>query len=298
MNQITSNIVNSTRDKNEKLKLINDYVFKKIFSKAENNIALKELLEAILNIKIEKVEVQNPEMPKNFLDEKLGILDIKAYVDNMIVDIEMQVKNVFNMVERNISYMAKLETEQLRVGEEYKATKKVISINILGENLLKRNTYHSIAHLKFEKIREEEYVDLGYKEEQELLTDKEEVHYIELKKFQKKNPGIGSKLEQWLWLIIGEGEKIKMASEKNKTIKNVVKEIDEMSMNEQERWEAYQREVELWSYNVGLEHAKEEGEKLEKQKIAKKMKEKGLDINTIIEVTGLAKEEIENMSCN
>ena len=153
------------------------------------------------------------------------------------------------------------------------------------------------AHLKFEKIREEEYVDLGYKEEQELLTDKEEVHYIELKKFQKKNPGIGSKLEQWLWLIIGEGEKIKMASKENKTIKNVVNELDEMSMNEQERWEAYQREVELWSYNVSLEHAKEEGQEEGGQEkareIAKKMKEEGIDIETIIRLTGLTKEEIE-----
>ena len=146
-----------TKDKTKKIKLTNDWVFKKIFSKPENNQALKELLEAILNIKIDKVEVKNPEMSKNYMDEKLGILDIKAYInENIVTDIEMQVSNVSNMVDRDISYMAKLQTELVHIKEDYTVIKKVISINILGENLIKRNEYHSVAHMKFEKTKEHE----------------------------------------------------------------------------------------------------------------------------------------------
>ena len=78
----------------QKYKLSNDFIFKKVFAQDENNSELIDLLEAILDIKIEKVEVKNPELPKNAMDEKASTLDIKAYVnDDTIIDIEMQVNN-------------------------------------------------------------------------------------------------------------------------------------------------------------------------------------------------------------
>lgn len=298
------NTKHNPEEKKKRLELTNDYVFKKIFAKPENNIELKELLEAILNIKINKVEVKNPEISKNYQDEKLGILDIRAHInDDTIVDIEMQVANVYTIINRNISYSSRIITEQLQVGDSYKFLKKIISINILGENLLKRNSYHSIAHMKFEKTEKEKYVDMGFKEEQEELTDKIEVHYIELKKFLKKNPGISNKLEQWLWLILGEEEKVKMASKENKKIEKVVKDLDEMSADENERLEAYKRKLAVWDYNVSITEATErgklegveEGKEEEKLEIAKKLKQKGMDTKAIMEVTGLTKEKIEKL---
>ena len=68
---------------------------------------------------------------------------------------------------------------------------------------MKRNT---IAHLKFEDIEKEKQIDMGYRKEQEILTDRIEIYYIELKRFLKKNSAMNDKLEQWLWLLIGEGE--------------------------------------------------------------------------------------------
>ena len=87
-------IASFVKNKKERLDLKNDYVFKRIFAKPENNKELKELLEAILNIEIEKVEVKNPEITKNYTDEKLGVLDIRAQInEDTIIDIEMQVAN-------------------------------------------------------------------------------------------------------------------------------------------------------------------------------------------------------------
>ena len=290
------NITNKTEEKNKRLELTNDYVFKKIFSKPENNLELKELLEAILNIKIEKVEVKNPEISKNYEDEKLGILDIRAHINNeIIVDIEMQVANIYTIINRNITYSSRIIAEQLQIGDSYTVFKKFISINILGENLLKRNSYHSIAHLKFERTEPEKHVNLGYEREQEELTDRIEVHYIELKKFLKRNPGISSKLEQWLWLLIGEEEKVKMASKKNKTIEKVVKDLDEMSSDENERLEAYKRKLAVWDYNMNIMEATKRGKEEGKTEIAKKLKEKGLSAKEIEEITGLTKKEIEEM---
>ena len=289
-----------TQNEQKRLELTNDYVFKRIFAKPENNQELKEFVEAILDIKIKKIEVKNPEITKNYTDEKLGVLDIRATIDDdTILDVEMQVSNVYTLVNRNIGYGARLIAEDTRVSETYKGLKKFISINILAENLLKRNTYHSIAHLKFEENNPKKYVDMGYKEEQEILTDKIEIHYIELQKFIKSKPGMNSKLEQWLWLLTGEDEKIKMASEENKTIEKVVEDLDEMSADENERLEAFKRKLAIWDYNTTMEESekkgKEEGRKTEKLEIAKKMKEKGMAVEDIIEITGLTKEEIESL---
>ena len=281
-----------TQNTQKRLELTNDYVFKRIFAKPKNNQELKEFVEAILDIKIKKIEVKNPEITKNYTDEKLGILDIRATIDDdKILDVEMQVSNIYTFVNRNIGYGAKLIAEDTRVSETYEGLKKFISINILVENLLKRNTYHSIVHLKFDNNNPKKYVDMGYKEEQEDLTDRIEIHYIELQKFIKSKPGMNSKLEQWLWLLTGEDEKIEMASKENKTIEKVVEDLDEMSADENERLEAYKRKLEIIDYNTTMAQAEKKG----KKEVAKKMKEKGFEIKTIEEMTGLSKEEIEKL---
>lgn len=281
-----------TPNTQKRLELTNDYVFKRIFAKPKNNQELKEFVEAILDIKIKKIEVKNPEITKNYTDEKLGILDIRATIDDdKILDVEMQVSNIYTFVNRNIGYGARLIAEDTRVSETYEGLKKFISINILVENLLKRNTYHSIVHLKFDNNNPKKYVDMGYKEEQEDLTDRIEIHYIELQKFIKSKPGMNSKLEQWLWLLTGEDEKIEMASKENKTIEKVVEDLDEMSADENERLEAYKRKLEIIDYNTTMAQAEKKG----KKEVAKKMKEKGFEIKTIEEMTGLSKEEIEKL---
>ena len=247
------------------------------------------------------MEVKNPEITKDYADEKLGVLDIRAQInEDAMIDIEMQVANVKTMVNRNIAYTSRLIAEDSRAGATYEGLKKFISITILGENLLERNTYHSVVHLKFENIEKNKQVNMGYVKEQEILTDRIEIHYIELKKFLKKNPEMNDKLEQWLWLLIGEEEKVKMASKKNKTIEKVVEDLDEMSADENERLEAYKRKLAIWDYNVNIHEAKKEGIQQglqeEKKKIAQNLKRKGIDIETIAEVTGLSKEEIQNLS--
>lgn len=135
------------------------------------------------------------------------------------------------------------------------------------------------------------------------MTDRVEFHYIELKKFLKQNPGINNKLEQWLWLIVGEEDKVEMASKENKSIEKVVEDLDEMSSDENERLEAYKRKLAIWDYNVSIAEANDKGiaegvDKGRKEKeleIAKKMKDKGVKTDEIIEFTGLTKEEIENL---
>ena len=280
----------------ERLPICSDYVFKRVFAKEGNENLLKDFLEAILEIEIESLEIQNPELPKDTKDGKIGVLDIKVQVNkDSIVDIEMQIVNEHNMAERSTTYMEKLIANQLSKGDTYRKLKKSILINILNFNYYKRNSYHSIAHMKFEPTAEETYVNVGYTKEDEIATKDVEMHFIEIPKFKKKNPNANAKLEQWLWLLAGEEEKIKMAEEKNKEVKKAVEVLDEMSMSreERERHEAILKAE--FNYNTSMYNVREEGKKEKQIEIAKRLLKKNMSIEEIQEITDLAKDEIEEI---
>ena len=291
-----------------KYKLSNDFIFKKVFAQDENNSELIDLLEAILDIKIEKVDIKNPELPKNAMDEKASTLDIKAYLnDDTIIDIELQVKNEYNITDRSIVYLSKLVSGQIEIGEDYKKLKKTISIVILLFNYFETNTYHNIAHMKFEKTKEEKYVEMGYEKEQEIAIQKLEMHFIELPKFIKKNGGTKTKLDQWLWLLSGREDKIEMAEKENVQVKKASKKLDKVNLTESER-ELYEaRELGLYFQQIGLANAEERGKALgqkigEKQgenrrnrEILKKLIMKNTSDEDIMDLLEISREELEKM---
>ena len=302
-------MINEQETNIKKLPLTSDYVFKRIFGQEENKEALKDFLESILKINIEKIEINNPELPKDFYDSKYGVLDLKVTLDNqIIVNVEMQVQNQHNIAQRSTYYMSRVYSQQIGENEPYINCKKVIVINILNFNYYKRNSYHSIARMKFEKNNHEEYVDMGYENEDEYATDYIEMHMIELQKFKKKNPKIDTKLEQWLWLFVGgEEEKMRRIGKKNKEIEKIDKKLASMSLSREERnnyefrRKAILDEISAIDYATkkglaqGIEQGIEQGARSEKEKIAKEMLKKNMDIKLIMELTNLTKEKIEEL---
>ena len=284
----------------ELLDLKSDWVFKRIFAKEGNEDILASLITAITNEKITKIQLRNTELYKNSKEDKLGILDIKAVLDNnSIVDIEMQVSNEGNIIERDLYYLTKLYSEQLKNKENYKNAKKVIIINLLGYNFFKTNSpYHKIT-LKENKNKENMYVKL-YEVEEEFNTDKIQIYVVEIPKYlmleNKENP---SELDQWMWLFSGEKEMMKMALSKGaQAIKKAYKELEYLSQDEQARQE-YDEYVEAKFNNSMIMHFEREKEKIQ---IAKNMLKSNLSIEIIMEVTGLTagltEKEIENIKQN
>ena len=220
----------------QRLPLTSDYVFKRIFGQEENKSALIDFLEGILEIKIQNVQINNPEIPKDFYDSKYGVLDLKVTLDNrLIVNVEMQMQNQYNIEQRSTFYMTSTYAKQLGEREGYENCKKVIVINILNFNYYKRNSYHSIARMIFEPSDETAQIELGYDNEDKYASNYLEMHMIELPKFKEKNPEIGTKLEQWLWLFIGGEEKVKKASKVNKEVERINKKLASMSLSQEER---------------------------------------------------------------
>ena len=85
----------------------------------------------------------------------------------------------------------------------------------------------------------------------------------------------------------------------NGEMKEAIEQLEQMSADEYER-ELYEiRERSRLTYNTEMNEAKRKGlaagKAEEKKEIAKKMKEKGLDIKLIQELTNLTKDEINSL---
>jgi predicted transposase/invertase (TIGR01784 family) len=181
-----------------KLRVTNDFIFSSIFGKKGNEEILKNLVEAIIKENIQSLEIiDNTKLEKKMKEDKLGILDIKAILSNGTkVNIEMQMVNKHDIVERTLFYWAKLYVEGVKEGENYKDLPKTITINILNYNFLPDNEYHLISHLYYDKVRET------------MLTDKLEVHFIDLAKFRHTITNVGDDLTAWLSFIDGSREEM------------------------------------------------------------------------------------------
>ena len=297
-----------------KLNLKNDVVFKAFFSKKGNEKYLKEFLESLLKIHIEKIEVRS-EVSLLKLDEKEkgGRLDIEATLnDGLIVNIEMQVNNLHNMEERTTFYASKILSREVTTKEEYKNIKPIIMVNILDYEIFGFNEYVSETAIVLEKHRDYE------------ALKKLKWYFIELPKFRMSNPDMEDKLNQWLALIDNEDRgMIKMAEEKNKTIKEAKKEVEYLTGEEEikrlaelrEKWAMDRRSEISDAREEGIEEGrkegrkegieegrkegrkegKEEGKKEEKLAIAKNMLNKGKSEEDILDFTGISKEELEKL---
>lgn len=288
------------QEKPEKMRLTVDYAFKRVFGRNGNEGILKDFLESILDIEIKDITIQNPEIPKNMRDSKIGILDVRAEINGKeIIEVEMQVQNQYNIDKRSPIYITKIYSDQLKEGDSYVKVKKVAVINILNFNYYERNSYHSVGRMKFENSKENEKVDMGYILEEQYVTDDLEMHFIELPKFRKKNPDISSKLDQWLWLICGEEEKIKMAKNENEKIKEAKSELEKLEMSAEDR-ELYELRLkairdEINIRESGYTDGMKDGEEKGKKEIAKNMLKENMPIEVISKLTGLLQEEIEKL---
>lgn len=106
------------QEKPEKMRLTVDYAFKRVFGRNGNEGILKDFLESILDIEIKDIIIQNPEIPKNMRDSKIGILDVRAEINGKeIIEVEMQVQNQYNIDKRSHIYITKIYSDQLKEGD-------------------------------------------------------------------------------------------------------------------------------------------------------------------------------------
>ena len=281
---------NTIGTKEKKYNLKNDIINKIFFSRKGNEEFLINFLNAILKIEIQKIEIRN-EVSLEQLDpsEKGERLDLQATLnDGIIVNIELQIENKHNIEGRTTFYSAKVISMETERGTEYKDINQVVMINILDYEMFDFGEYISETAIVLDKHREYEVLK-GIK-----------WYFIELPKFRKMHPDMNDKVNQWL-AFIDDYDKgmIKMAEEKNPTLKKARREMEYLTGDEAVKRLAFLREKWEMDRVSDINHAKREGKaegKIENQKqIVKEMLKRKMSIELISEITKLPKEEIEKL---
>ena len=264
-------------------------MFKRIFGHIGNEDITASLISSIVNKKITNVKLDNNTiLEKDLFDDKVGILDIRAKIDNKInCNIEMQVVDKNNIEKRMLFYWSKMYSSNIKAGKDYSTLEKAIVILISDyelESLKKVPKYQT----KWQ-IREENYHQI-------ILTDVMELYIIELPKFMKYREN--SKEHMNLWLkFIEDPEVVKM--DEHVEIKKAKKELEKISNNEHERYLAELREKYILDQkateSAGYDKGKKDGLKEGINLVAKKLLNHGITIEVISQATGLTKEEIKKL---
>jgi predicted transposase/invertase (TIGR01784 family) len=278
----------------DRLRVKNDYIFQQIFGRNENKAVSIDFLNAVLNLQADRqltdLEIfENTRLQKEYPDDKLGILDIKARTNTgELINIEIQLINRYNMDQRTLFYWAKLFAGQLKEGQRYQNLKKTITINILDFNFIQIEAYHTVFH-----ICEDHH-------KQYQLTEMLEIHFVELPKFRKSEGNPRDHLEGWLFFIEeSPKEMLEMAIQANPAIRSAEELLHRLgSLDEVRRYyEAREKAIhdEISQITGAREEGKIEGKIEEKLETASKMLAKGLPEDLIIEMTGLTSKEIAKL---
>ena len=264
-----------------------DFVFKRIFGNENRPNVLISFLNAVLTPvdPIKSVSLKDTTIEKSHLEDKYSRLDVKAMTNKgEHINIEIQLKDEYNMIKRSLYYWSKLYEGQLENGENYQKLSRTICINLLNFNLLNHDKFHSVYRLKDCETNEE-------------LTDVMELHFIELKKMKdvQRVEDVKSKLEAWLYFINQPDSELVQELEKVEIeIKEAKAELVRLSGDRKER-ERYEKRRESRLNEVSaLAYAEEKGVKRRNIEIAKNLLDV-LDNETISLKTGLPIEEVEKL---
>lgn len=271
-----------------------DLAFKKIFGIEDNKDLLISLINSIVGEEDQVVDVTllNPYNQKNFKEDKLSILDIKAEGNHgKKFNIEIQITDEADYDKRALYYWAKLYTDQLKEKDDYGTLEKVIGIHILNfTSILDSEKYHNAFHIT------EKETGLHYFKELEL-------HTIELKKFNdglgKEFEDIGSKIQSaldlWSAFLLRNDllSKAKLPdSLDDAPVKKAINVLNVMNFSEEER-EIYEGKLKWLRIEANtLRKYEEKGREEERLVIARALLHQGLDPAQISKATGLSEEKI------
>ena len=243
---------------NKEKTLKSDIIFKNLFSAKRNRDLLIDLLESILDVKIDTIEVQKEvETDISNINEKLGRMDIVATVNGkLIVDLEMQNTNYEDTEKRAVFYAGNLIKNSIKPKEKYDTIKDIAVIWILDYELKNENKEYFTRtktvedkYCKYEIIKGVKY------------------YFIELPKFRRMVTNkLETKLEEWLALIDYEKKgMIEMAMNQNEKVKRAKEECEYLQGDEaaQRLEELRNRAIrdEKAAFSCGMRKGEAKGEK-------------------------------------
>jgi predicted transposase/invertase (TIGR01784 family) len=279
-----------------------DFVFKNIFGKEEGKPSLISLLNSLLkdNPRIKDLHLDNTDIAKILEEDKASRLDIKATADNnVILDIEIQVKNTGEIPQRAFHYLANMMPHVVKTNESYKGP-HVIGIWILGENVTERRNAVSEAYMTFQPQDPDPY---------QIMTDSARIFFVELRKFDPKNSDKRDLLNGWLSFLQNpcfmdaSFLKIKEINDAMETLKYIsadpetraIADLRQKTINDRNSEMTVAREE---GKAEGIEEGIATGEERSRIEMAKSLLLLGVESDTIANVSKLLNEQIEILKEN
>jgi predicted transposase/invertase (TIGR01784 family) len=281
-----------------------DYAAKTVLRDPSNFGILSGFLSELLCRDVAVQEILESESLKDSEYEGANRVDMKVKIDDAeIVVVEIQFEHEADFFQRTLFGVSKAITSQHRKGERFNDIKKVYSIDIIYFNLSQSLDYIYNGRTS--------YIGMHTKEELKLTEDRKafygtenigdiypEYYLIEVKKFDET---IGNKFDEWIYFLKTDEVKNDFTA---KGLAEAKEKLDYLKLSLEEQ-AAYDRKMNhRSSFTSVMETAKMEGEFRGRAEgkaeglaegilqTARKMKSKGISIDTISEVTGLSAKEI------
>jgi len=254
-----------------------DAVFKSVFCKEENRDLLKRLIECSLGKEVEIIDIKPPEIIKKNFYVKNKTLDVLVKCEGKVINLEINSGFYSGLHRRNAGYIFTKYGEDVKVGKDYKKMNEHIQINFtLG--LTKDIPIIGIYKL-IDKNSGIQFID-------NLTIYEYNINRInELK----------GKDYDFLKMLNADKKELSKLCKGDDLMEKFKKEVE--TLNEDPLfidWISPEEDA-IKVQNTLIQNSFDEGMSQKSLEIAKNMLAKGMDIETISDITKLSKEEIEDL---
>ena len=280
-----------------------DWAIKRLLRQKANFDVLEGFLTVFIGEPITIVEILESEGNQLHEYDKYNRVDIKARNSKgEIILIEVQNSREADYLERILYGVAKAITEHIAIGRPYREVKKVYSISILYFDLGKGTDYLYHGQNRFVGVHTHDSLQITRKEQDALVGRKPEEIFPEyiLIRVNEFNQVALSPMEEWM-AYLKEG--IIRPDTTAPGLSEARQKLQYYAMSEGER-RAYEEhlnaivihdDVISTAKREGRWEGLAEGRAKEKMEMAKRMKEMGMEIAAIQQISGLSVQQMEQL---
>jgi predicted transposase/invertase (TIGR01784 family) len=273
-----------------------DWAIKKVLRHKENFKVLEGFLSELLGFDLTIESLLESEGNQQYAEDKYDRVDIlvKSDADELML-IEVQYDDEIDYFHRMVYGISKLITEYISEGQPYGEIKKAYSINIMYFRLGQGKDYVYEYDGKFIGRKQKDVLSPTKTQKAKYNIDTvadifPKYYIIRVGSFKEE---VQDTLDEWIYFL--KKSEIK-ADFKAKGMQEAQKVLRYENMPPEDRL-AYQRHIENKRIEISVtETAMDKGERLKGIKVAKKLLQKGLNLEEIAEISELHQEEIEALA--
>jgi predicted transposase/invertase (TIGR01784 family) len=289
---------------NKKRKLISfDWAIKRLLRNKASFSIFEGFLSELLHDDIKIKNLLESESNRETKEDRSNRVDM--LVENSkreLIIVEVQRETEYDYLQRILFGAAKLLVENMKKAMPYSKISKIISVSLVYFDLGMGEDYAYHGQTQFIGLNKKDILKLNKTQQELYNSEKIEDIYPEfyILKINQFDDIARNTIDEWIYFFKNEEIKDEFTA---RGLKKAKEELDIMKMDEDERREyeeyleslRYQASMFESSYKVGEMKGEEKGREERDKEIAKKMKDKGTEIELISEITGLPREVIEKL---